>query len=188
MQKNKGFMIAALLAAMWYSPAALADDDQPVVSPSKFTIGDYSAKKKKLAELKLEVEIKKQENELRNPGGQVNQVAMQALPVVPSAPAPSKVNFSNPDEFELTAIFGRTSALKAEVKVDGRPYVVETGSKSIPGWTVTSVSTDRVVLSSGKKSKTIYMAAAASAAPAGFDAGIKSLPPVPPMGVQGIGR
>ncbi|MFL9611133.1 type IV pilus biogenesis protein PilP [Methylobacillus sp. Pita2] len=187
MQKNNGFLMVALaFSAMFHGPAAMAEEAAAKAPTEVFTIGDYSAMKKKLAQLKLEVEIKKQQSELDGTK-QSNQIQMQNLPVVPLGNASSKVNFSNPDDFELSAIFGRMGALKAEVKVDGRPYIVEAGSRIIPGWAVTSVSNDRVVLHDGKKSKTIFMAAASSA-PAPFDAGIKSLPPVPSIGSNNFGR
>lgn len=141
-------------------------DTEVVVAAQETTIGRIAKKQRELEELKLDKDIAKIRQEM-SPSSTVT---------LPQTMRTMQFGSENSDHV-VTSIFGELGHLRAEMVVDGVPYVVFKGSNNIPGWSVADVQVNRVVIHNGKKTKTVYLSAAApeSASPP------FSMPNLPPV-------
>ena len=134
----------------------------PIVN-EKTTIGRLSQKQLQLYELELDAKIA--ETKQKTMGGSSKASSAPSMPAasVPLPPISVRAinNASMEANYEVTAVYGRTNDLQAEVTVDGRTFNVKKGSMSIPGWRVDSVSSDHVALSNSKRTKNVYLSAQA---------------------------
>jgi type IV pilus biogenesis protein PilP len=187
MQKTKlTLALSAIGFCLAMSSAYAADPIQPaqveqaevtqVRSHPDSTIGRMAEKRRQLDELKLDKEITKLRQEIAPPPPTfIPQMIM---------PEPRQARDEQVEANHIvTAIFGQANKLRAEVQVNGMPYVVSKGSNNIPGWRVEDVQNNKVVLSNGKRSKSVYISAAAAAE----KESATPLPGLPPMGLPSVG-
>lgn len=185
MQRTKliSLLVAAMLTPVSFAHAAeaLSSNEQSIESPApvavpKTTIGRLSQKQLELYELELDAKIADVKAKKANAGMSNKSAALPDISMpTSSAFLPSKLS----EDFTLSAIFGRTSDLQAELIMDGNPFVVKKGSTGIPGWRVVNITSDRVVLNNGKRTKEVYLTTATdAAAPAKTGNTMPGLPPI----------
>lgn len=150
--------------------AAITNADSGRVATS--TIGRLAEKQKRLYELELDAKIKDAQDKIDGVSGS-NAFGMPPVQAMPAYDSMSTPVESDP---ALIAVYGPTNNLQAEVQLDGRIYIVSRGSKSLPGWIVDSVSSNKVALSKGKKKIEVYISTGSSEPTQQVE-----LPAMPPM-------
>lgn len=163
------------------SDTALVETKVKAPIQEESTIGRMAAKRRLLDELKLDKEIKK----LREESGPQVVMPTTFLPQIQAPVRQSESEVQLEAQHIVTAIFGQDGKLRAEIAANGLPYIVSKGSSNIPGWKVEDVLSNRVVLSNGKRTKNVYISAAAPTPEPSVQA--LSLPNLPPVGLPSVG-
>lgn len=171
MQKTN--LMALALASVFSVAANAADPVTPVATGAtltknekiaelpqptkKTTIGSLSEKTLQLYELELDAKISDVQKKINGVSSSDSKARLPDVSMHIPAPIPMSISQPQTPDFIATAIFGKTNDLKAEVIANGKPFLVKRGGTNIPGWTVTNITTERVTLSNGKKTKEVFL-------------------------------